>query len=192
MKPEQLGVKMDDMLRERKSPDPIVGTQLAELRGYHRDYTRAFAEQPENLRVLVNLIARPLATEEQFSVCLQSDPPALHYYSLRRLGGVRVISGTTALTGPHRRRWDDDRACARLARQPAPHTSARCASSCGRHNHRSARGHDNAARSTGGSHPLAILSTTTAATTDHLRLWCLEHILCAIGTYIGCRSYRRR
>jgi hypothetical protein len=35
MKPEQLGVKMDDMLRERKFPDPIVGTQLTELQSYH-------------------------------------------------------------------------------------------------------------------------------------------------------------
>lgn len=33
MKPEQLGVKMDDMLRERKAPDPVVGKQLDELKG---------------------------------------------------------------------------------------------------------------------------------------------------------------
>jgi hypothetical protein len=55
---------MDDMLRERKSPDPIVGTQLTELQSYHREYTRAFAHEPATLRVLVNLIARPLATPE--------------------------------------------------------------------------------------------------------------------------------
>jgi len=65
MKPEQLGVKMDDMLRERKKPDPIIGKQLDELKGYHRDYTRAFASEPASLRVLVNLIARPLATAEE-------------------------------------------------------------------------------------------------------------------------------
>lgn len=102
MKPEQLGVKMDDMLRERKSPDPIVGTQLAELRGYHRDYTRAFAEQPENLRVLVNLIARPLATEEQVRECRFR--VGLHllwrvYSSLFACNQTRLLCTTTAFVG---------------------------------------------------------------------------------------------
>ena len=64
MKPEQLGTRMIDAIKEKKVPDPLVGKQLKELEGHHRAYKRAFV-QPHNVGMLVRLLAKPLSTPEE-------------------------------------------------------------------------------------------------------------------------------
>ena len=66
MKPEQLGFRMCDHLkeRERKEPDEIVGARLHELRRYHREYKRAFVRS-DNMSVIVRLLARPLSVADE-------------------------------------------------------------------------------------------------------------------------------
>ena len=63
MKPEQLGVKMMDQLREKKNPDSVIGKQMGELWAHHRAYKKEFAKA-DTMGTLVRLMARPLAKAE--------------------------------------------------------------------------------------------------------------------------------
>ena len=58
MKPEQLGVKMMDQLREKKNPDSVIGKQMGELWAHHRAYKKEFAKA-DTMGTLVRLMARP-------------------------------------------------------------------------------------------------------------------------------------
>ena len=70
MKPEQLGARMVEHLAEKKTPDPLVGKQLDELRDHHRAYKRAFlrpiASVPnmDAMGVLVRILSTPVAKAE--------------------------------------------------------------------------------------------------------------------------------
>ena len=70
MKPEQLGARMVEHLAEKKTPDPLVGKQLDELRDHHRAYKRAFlrpiASVPNvnAVGVLVRILSTPVAKPE--------------------------------------------------------------------------------------------------------------------------------
>ena len=70
MKPEQLGARMVEHLAEKKTPDPLVGKQLDELRDHHRAYKRAFlrpiASVPnmDAMGVLVRILSTPVAKPE--------------------------------------------------------------------------------------------------------------------------------
>ena len=63
MKPEQLGSKMMEHLREKKNPDAAIGKQMHELRTYHRAYKKDFTRE-DTMGTLVRLLARPLAKKE--------------------------------------------------------------------------------------------------------------------------------
>lgn len=42
MKPEQLGAKIAEHLKDKKVPDPQMGKYMTELQGYHKEYKKAF------------------------------------------------------------------------------------------------------------------------------------------------------
>ena len=60
MKPEQLGAKMLEQLREKKNPDSIIGKRMGELWAHHRAYKKEFTKE-DTMGTLVRLMARPLA-----------------------------------------------------------------------------------------------------------------------------------
>ena len=63
MKPDQLGVKMLETIKEQKEPDPLIGRHYRELVEYHRMFTGEFSTA-SNLNILVRLLAEPLARPE--------------------------------------------------------------------------------------------------------------------------------
>ena len=63
LKPEDLGYKMVNHLKEKKQPDPSIGAYLDELRRYHRAYKRAFVRS-DAMGSVVRLLARPLSVRE--------------------------------------------------------------------------------------------------------------------------------
>ena len=63
MKPEQLGAKMLEKLRETKNPDSIIGKKMGELWAHHRAYKKEFTKE-DTMGTLVRLMARPLAKAE--------------------------------------------------------------------------------------------------------------------------------
>ena len=63
MKPEQLGAKMLEQLREKKNPDSIIGKHMGELWAHHRAYKKEFTKE-DTMGTLVRLMARPLAKAE--------------------------------------------------------------------------------------------------------------------------------
>ena len=63
MKPEQLGAKMLEQLREKKNPDSIIGKRMGELWAHHRAYKKEFTKE-DTMGTLVRLMARPLAKAE--------------------------------------------------------------------------------------------------------------------------------
>jgi len=63
LKPEDLGYKMVNHLKEKKQPDPSIGAYLDELRRYHRAYKSAFVRS-DAMGSVVRLLARPLSVRE--------------------------------------------------------------------------------------------------------------------------------